>query len=94
MGITLVLVTHDINEAVMMADRALVMKANPGRFSAEVAIPIEGDRAPSSPEFATAKAALVEAYEGAAGLTMAETAAPDRLAPATDPAPARVRAIK
>ncbi|WP_346899203.1 ABC transporter ATP-binding protein [uncultured Roseibium sp.] len=94
MGITLVLVTHDINEAVMMADRALVMKANPGRFSAEVTIPIEGDRTPSNREFAAAKAALVEAYEGAAGLTMAETAAPDRLPSETEPAPARVRAIK
>lgn len=93
MGITLVLVTHDINEAVMMADRAFVMKANPGRFSAEVAIPIEGERLPSSPEFATAKATLVQAYEEAAGLTMADATKPNQITPANEQMPARVRAI-
>ncbi len=30
-GITLVIVTHDIAEAVVMADRAIVMKSDPGR---------------------------------------------------------------
>lgn len=72
LGITLVLVTHDINEAVMMADRALVMKADPGDIEAEIQIPISGDRLPSMPEFADARRQLVTAYEGAAGLVMAE----------------------
>ena len=30
-GITVVIVTHDIAEAVVMADRAIVMKSDPGR---------------------------------------------------------------
>lgn len=72
LGITLVLVTHDINEAVMMADRALVMKADPGDIAAEVRIAIEGDRLPSMPAFAEARRELVVAYETAAGMAMAE----------------------
>jgi NitT/TauT family transport system ATP-binding protein len=72
LGITLVLVTHDINEAVMMADRALVMKADPGDIAAEVRIAIEGDRLPSMPAFAQARRELVVAYETAAGMAMAE----------------------
>ncbi|MEJ8472510.1 ABC transporter ATP-binding protein [Roseibium algae] len=72
LGITLVLVTHDINEAVMMADRALVMKADPGDIEAEVRIAIDGDRLPSMPAFAEARRELVAAYETAAGMAMAE----------------------
>ena len=41
-GITLVIVTHDIPEAVAMADRAIVMTSDPGRI-AEI-VPIEIDR--------------------------------------------------
>ncbi|MBN9672118.1 ABC transporter ATP-binding protein [Roseibium aggregatum] len=71
-GITLVLVTHDINEAVMMADRAFVLKANPGRIHKELPIPIPGDRSPSTPAFAGIRNRLVAAYEEAAGLAMAD----------------------
>jgi len=38
LGITLVLVTHDVGEAVRMADRVLVLKANPGRIAEDTAI--------------------------------------------------------
>lgn len=72
LGITLVLVTHDINEAVMMADRALVMKADPGDIEAEIRIPISGDRLPSMAAFGDARRELVAAYEAAAGMAMAE----------------------
>lgn len=71
-GITLLLVTHDINEAVMMADRAVVMQANPGRIVAEINNPIAGERAPSSAAFAAVRAELVAAYEAAVGLEMAD----------------------
>ncbi|MEW5424714.1 ABC transporter ATP-binding protein [Amorphus sp. 3PC139-8] len=86
MGITLVLVTHDIQEAVMMADRALVLSANPGEISAEIGIPIAGERLPNTPEFAAARHELVRAYEAAAGLAMADV---DRLeTEAAEPLPA------
>ncbi|MGX1097574.1 ABC transporter ATP-binding protein [Amorphus sp. MBR-141] len=83
MGITLILVSHDIQEAVMMADRALVLTAHPGEISAEIAIPIPGERLPNTAEFASARAELVRAYEDAAGLAMADV---ERLG---DPAPPR-----
>jgi len=93
MGMTLVLVTHDINEAIMMTDRAIVMTANPGRFFEEISIPMEGERAPSSHEFATTRAALVEAYEAAAGLAMAEAARSGADVQVLDTETARIRAI-
>jgi NitT/TauT family transport system ATP-binding protein len=71
MGITLVIVTHDIAEAVAMADRALVMSADPGRI-AEI-VPIEGDRQDRERRGAaaqTAQARLQAAFERASGRTV------------------------
>jgi len=76
MGITLILVTHDINEALMMADRAFVLRANPGMIHEEVAIPLKGERHPASDEFAAIRNRLVAAYEDAAGLVMADAPLP------------------
>ncbi|MEZ5660933.1 MAG: ABC transporter ATP-binding protein [Burkholderiaceae bacterium] len=66
-GLTLVLVTHDINEAVMMADRALIMAASPGRVVADIAIDLGDERAGTDPAFAACREALLGAYEQASG---------------------------
>ena len=40
LGLTMVLVTHDVGEAVLMADRAVVLASGPGRIAAETTIEI------------------------------------------------------
>ncbi len=43
-GITLVTVTHDIDEAIAMADRVLIMSQNPGRIVSEVNVDLPWPR--------------------------------------------------
>ncbi|SDI37549.1 NitT/TauT family transport system ATP-binding protein [Lutimaribacter saemankumensis] len=43
LGLTLVIVTHDVSEAVRMADRVLVLDANPGRIAQDTVIDLDDD---------------------------------------------------
>jgi NitT/TauT family transport system ATP-binding protein len=56
-GVTIVHVTHDIDEAVYLADRVLVLSGTPGRIVASVDVPLlrprEQTGTRSSPEFLT-----------------------------------------
>jgi NitT/TauT family transport system ATP-binding protein len=47
----ILIVTHNIEEAVQMADRILVLSSNPGRFKAHVANTLSRPRDRRSPEF-------------------------------------------
>jgi ABC-type nitrate/sulfonate/bicarbonate transport system ATPase subunit len=62
LGATLILVTHDVDEAILLADRIYVLTPRPARIAAvtEVALPRPRtlDQV-GSPAFATAKAALL-----------------------------------
>lgn len=56
---TVISVTHDIDEAIYLSDRVFVMSARPGRIVAEIPIALERPRSPSivtSPEFVALKA--------------------------------------
>ncbi len=67
LGLTLVLVTHDVPEAVRMADRVLVLKANPGRVAEDIRIELsEDDRAGASDAFQRELDRLMAAYGAAA----------------------------
>jgi ABC-type nitrate/sulfonate/bicarbonate transport system ATPase subunit len=67
-GITLVIVTHDIPEAVAMADRALVMASDPGRIVENVQIEVDRqDRERRGAEAQVAQARLQAAFERTVG---------------------------
>ncbi len=60
---TVIFVTHDIEEAIFMASRVIVMSARPGRIKADVPVTLAYPRhytIKTSPEFSTLKAQLTE----------------------------------
>ena len=60
---TVLFVTHDIEEAIFLAGRVVVMTARPGRIKAEVAVDLPHPRdyrIKTSPEFSALKARLTE----------------------------------
>ncbi len=74
LGITLVLVTHEVGEAVLMCDRALIMAANPGRVRRDMPIDLGNERSAESEAFQRARRSLLDAYEIEAGMALDETA--------------------
>lgn len=48
---TMIMVTHDVEEALFLGDRVVVMQANPGRIKRIVNVPLEHPRDRSSPLF-------------------------------------------
>lgn len=60
---TVLFVTHDIEEAIFMASRVVVMSARPGRIKAEVAVDLPHPRhytLKTTPEFSALRARLTE----------------------------------
>jgi NitT/TauT family transport system ATP-binding protein len=59
--ITVIFITHDLDEAIFLADRILVLSAHPGRLQELIEVPLERPRRPehfSAGEFAATKARL------------------------------------
>ncbi len=50
-GVTTIFVTHSVEEAVLLADRVLVMSAGPGKLDSDFRIDLPRPRDVSSPEF-------------------------------------------
>ena len=71
---TVLFVTHDIEEAIFIASRCLVMSARPGRIKADVPIDLPYPRhytLKTSPEFSSLKARLTEEIRAEAVLAAA-----------------------
>lgn len=61
--ITVFFITHDLDEAVYLADRILVLKANPGEVEELIEVPVPQPRSPDqflSPEFLATKKRVEE----------------------------------
>jgi NitT/TauT family transport system ATP-binding protein len=61
--VTILFITHDLDEAVLLADRILVLKANPGEVQEMIEVPVPRPRSPaqlSSPEFLATRRRLDE----------------------------------
>jgi sulfonate transport system ATP-binding protein len=65
--ITMVLVTHDVDEAVLLADRVVVMQARPGRIGEIVDVPLPRPRDRSHAEVARLRDEIVSRYFSEAG---------------------------
>ena len=61
---TVVFVTHDITEAVLLADRIVLMTARPGRIKQVVPVTLPRPRDPFDPEVATLSHALDGLLQG------------------------------
>lgn len=79
-GLTLVIVTHDIDEAVAMADRVLIMSANPGRIVGEMRVDLPYPRNRSTPEFSRQRESLMTQFEQLVGAAAVTPTQPDRAA--------------
>ncbi len=61
--ITIIFITHDLDEAIFLADRILVLSAHPGEVQELIEVPVPRPRSVAqfvSPEFLTTKARLEE----------------------------------
>lgn len=61
--LTMVIVTHDIDEAVAMADKVLIMSANPGRIVGEMTVDLPFPRNRASVEFSRSREQLMTLFE-------------------------------
>jgi ABC-type nitrate/sulfonate/bicarbonate transport system ATPase subunit len=65
LGINLMMVTHDIDEAVLMADRALIMAGSPGKIMHDVRIDLEDPRDRADPVVQSMRSDLMQMFHDA-----------------------------
>jgi NitT/TauT family transport system ATP-binding protein len=58
---TVVLVTHDVEESILLADRVLVLSQRPGTVVADLRIDLPRPRVATSPTVQTLRATVLEA---------------------------------
>ena len=59
-GTTMVLVTHDIDEAIYMSDRIVIMSARPGRVERTIDINLDRPRERNHPDFLRYRVEILE----------------------------------
>jgi ABC-type nitrate/sulfonate/bicarbonate transport system ATPase subunit len=59
-GTTMILVTHDIDEAIYMSDRIVIMSARPGRVERIIEINLDRPRERNSPDFLKFRVEILE----------------------------------
>jgi len=59
-GHTVLFVTHDIEEALLLADRILIMDKSPGRIREEIPVALPRPRRPETAEFLVLKRKLLD----------------------------------
>jgi ABC-type nitrate/sulfonate/bicarbonate transport system ATPase subunit len=57
---TMLLVTHDIDEAIYMGDRIVIMTPNPGRIERTIPVNLDRPRQRNSPEFLALRSEILE----------------------------------
>lgn len=72
MGFNIVMVTHDIDEAVIMADRALVMAGSPGKMVHDLRVDLPDPRDRQDPQVQSLRSHLMQIFHDAAGLPKTE----------------------
>jgi ABC-type nitrate/sulfonate/bicarbonate transport system ATPase subunit len=65
LGVSLVMVTHDIDEAVLMADRTLIMAGAPGTIVDSVKIDLGSERERDDPTVLAVRRRVMERFEAA-----------------------------
>jgi len=74
MALTVMFITHSVEEAVLLGDRVVVMSARPGRIMADVKISIPRPRDPTSPAFNDYRREISDRLEQASMTTAASQA--------------------
>jgi sulfonate transport system ATP-binding protein len=72
---TLILVTHDVDEAIVLADRIMVMRPRPGRIFEELRTELPRPRDRQSSAFAATRRQVLAALDGSLERTAARRAA-------------------
>ncbi len=67
-GVAALMVTHDIDEAAYLADRVLVLQADPGRLRETIPVPLPRVRERADPRLADARARILQALHAAHAL--------------------------
>lgn len=74
MGFNIVIVTHDIDEAVIMADRAVIMAGSPGNIVHELDIDLPDPRDRQDPAVQDLRGRLMTTFQSAADVKAGNTA--------------------